>query len=166
MLSISPGFFSQLLSVLSHPGKHLEAKLCFSLLPFLITSSLKDIVNIKISELPVGSLAPHGNMNNGSKKMDLSFNIKAGSTMKERKIVNGPEVLSKFIGETEKNIRNFLLCMTGLEAMFVDLGHFSYMAIQIAFTFLVYPTLILEAKQLSVGNSVLAPLIRVKESPI
>ncbi|CAO2816966.1 unnamed protein product [Amaranthus hypochondriacus] len=29
------------------------------------------------------------------------------------------------------------------EAMFADLGHFSYMAIQIAFTFLVYPTLII-----------------------
>ncbi|KAM0011896.1 putative potassium transporter [Helianthus debilis subsp. tardiflorus] len=27
--------------------------------------------------------------------------------------------------------------------MFADLGHFSYAAIQIAFTFLVYPTLIL-----------------------
>ncbi|KAH8491598.1 hypothetical protein H0E87_023646, partial [Populus deltoides] len=29
------------------------------------------------------------------------------------------------------------------EAMFADLGHFSYTAIQIAFTFLVYPALIL-----------------------
>ncbi|XP_062094487.1 potassium transporter 2-like [Humulus lupulus] len=31
----------------------------------------------------------------------------------------------------------------GSEAMFADLGHFSYAAIQIAFTFLVYPALIL-----------------------
>ncbi|XP_050250932.1 potassium transporter 2 [Quercus robur] len=36
-----------------------------------------------------------------------------------------------------------LLCITGSEAMFADLGHFSYTAIQIAFTFLVYPALIL-----------------------
>jgi len=34
------------------------------------------------------------------------------------------------------------LC-AGSEAMFADLGHFSYMAIQVAFTFLVYPALIL-----------------------
>lgn len=31
----------------------------------------------------------------------------------------------------------------GSEAMFADLGHFSYTAIQIAFSFLVYPALIL-----------------------
>ncbi|KAK4797888.1 hypothetical protein SAY86_030214 [Trapa natans] len=36
-----------------------------------------------------------------------------------------------------------LLCITGSEAMFADLGHFSYTAIQMAFTFLVYPALIL-----------------------
>ncbi|CAK9160589.1 unnamed protein product [Ilex paraguariensis] len=33
--------------------------------------------------------------------------------------------------------------ISGSEAMFADLGHFSYTAIQIAFTFLVYPALIL-----------------------
>ena len=36
-----------------------------------------------------------------------------------------------------------LLCVTGSEAMFSDLGHFSYTAIQITFAFLVYPALIL-----------------------
>ncbi|PNY12033.1 potassium transporter 2-like protein [Trifolium pratense] len=37
----------------------------------------------------------------------------------------------------------FALQHYGSEAMFADLGHFNYMAIQIAFTFLVYPALIL-----------------------
>lgn len=41
------------------------------------------------------------------------------------------------------SLGGILLCITGSEAMFADLGHFSYTAIQIAFTFLVYPALIL-----------------------
>ncbi|KAH9702814.1 Potassium transporter 2 [Citrus sinensis] len=41
------------------------------------------------------------------------------------------------------SLGGILLCITGSEAMFADLGHFSYAAIQIAFTFLVYPALIL-----------------------
>eukprot|EP01018_Ginkgo_biloba_P006158 Gb_11416 [translate_table: standard] len=36
-----------------------------------------------------------------------------------------------------------LLCITGAEAMFADLGHFSVRSIQIAFTFLVFPCLLL-----------------------
>ncbi|CAK9135880.1 unnamed protein product [Ilex paraguariensis] len=44
--------------------------------------------------------------------------------------------------ETSYNI-GFYDSVPGLEAMFADLGHFSYAAIQIAFTFLVYPALIL-----------------------
>ncbi|OIV93907.1 hypothetical protein TanjilG_05610 [Lupinus angustifolius] len=36
-----------------------------------------------------------------------------------------------------------LLCITGSEAMFVDLGHFSQLSIKIAFTIVVYPCLIL-----------------------
>ncbi|PIA62116.1 hypothetical protein AQUCO_00200247v1 [Aquilegia coerulea] len=36
-----------------------------------------------------------------------------------------------------------LLCITGSEAMFADLGHFSQLSIQFAFTFVVYPSLIL-----------------------
>nr|KJB77990.1 hypothetical protein B456_012G171200 [Gossypium raimondii] len=36
-----------------------------------------------------------------------------------------------------------LLCITGSEAMFADLGHFSQLSIKIAFTSLVYPSLIL-----------------------
>nr|GEW13134.1 potassium transporter 2-like isoform X1 [Tanacetum cinerariifolium] len=41
------------------------------------------------------------------------------------------------------SLGGILLCITGSEAMFADLGHFSYAAIQIAFSFLVYPALIL-----------------------
>ncbi|XP_047153929.1 potassium transporter 6-like [Vigna umbellata] len=36
-----------------------------------------------------------------------------------------------------------LLCITGAEAMFADLGHFSQLSIKIAFTSVVYPSLIL-----------------------
>ncbi|KAL9270809.1 Potassium transporter 8-like protein [Drosera capensis] len=36
-----------------------------------------------------------------------------------------------------------LLCSTGSEAMFADLGHFTQSSIKVAFTFLVYPALIL-----------------------
>ncbi|PQQ18307.1 potassium transporter 6 [Prunus yedoensis var. nudiflora] len=36
-----------------------------------------------------------------------------------------------------------LLCITGSEAMFADLGHFSQLSIKIAFTSLVYPALVL-----------------------
>ncbi|MFQ6664181.1 hypothetical protein Gotur_031370 [Gossypium turneri] len=36
-----------------------------------------------------------------------------------------------------------VLCITGAEAMFADLGHFSVPAIQIAFTFVVFPCLLL-----------------------
>ncbi|KAI3926730.1 hypothetical protein MKX01_039716 [Papaver californicum] len=42
------------------------------------------------------------------------------------------------------SLGGILLCITGSEAMFADLGHFPYTAVQIAFTFMVYPALILE----------------------
>lgn len=41
------------------------------------------------------------------------------------------------------SLGGILLCMTGSEAMFADLGHFSQTSIKIAFTFVVYPSLIL-----------------------
>ncbi|KAH0979570.1 hypothetical protein GBA52_006747 [Prunus armeniaca] len=53
----------------------------------------------------------------------------------------------KFLRKTRisgwMSLGGILLCITGSEAMFADLGHFSYSAIQVAFTFLVYPALIL-----------------------
>lgn len=58
-----------------------------------------------------------------------------------------PYYMLKFFRKTKKqgwmSLGGILLCITGSEAMFADLGHFSYAAIQIAFTFLVYPALIL-----------------------
>ncbi|WOL04602.1 putative potassium transporter 9 [Canna indica] len=58
-----------------------------------------------------------------------------------------PYYMFKFLKKTKKggwmSLGGILLCITGSEAMFADLGHFSYTAIQIAFTFVVYPSLIL-----------------------
>ncbi|KAL6902043.1 hypothetical protein ACP4OV_004919 [Aristida adscensionis] len=58
-----------------------------------------------------------------------------------------PCYMFKFLKKTRKygwmSLGGILLCMTGSEAMFADLGHFSYSAIQLAFTALVYPALIL-----------------------
>ncbi|CAI9091853.1 OLC1v1026954C1 [Oldenlandia corymbosa var. corymbosa] len=58
-----------------------------------------------------------------------------------------PYYMFKFLKKTKKrgwmSLGGILLCITGSEAMFADLGHFSYTAIQIAFTFMVYPALIL-----------------------
>lgn len=58
-----------------------------------------------------------------------------------------PYYMFKFLKKTRRSgwmsLGGILLCITGSEAMFADLGHFSYTAIQIAFTFLVYPALIL-----------------------
>ncbi|KAK1415426.1 hypothetical protein QVD17_31207 [Tagetes erecta] len=58
-----------------------------------------------------------------------------------------PYYMYKFLKKTKKrgwmSLGGILLCITGSEAMFADLGHFSHAAIQIAFSFLVYPALIL-----------------------
>ncbi|CAM0907663.1 unnamed protein product [Alopecurus aequalis] len=58
-----------------------------------------------------------------------------------------PIFMLKFLKKTKKSgwmsLGGILLCMTGSEAMFADLGHFSYSSIQLAFTSLVYPALIL-----------------------
>ncbi|KAJ7965137.1 Potassium transporter [Quillaja saponaria] len=58
-----------------------------------------------------------------------------------------PYYMFKFLKKTRisgwMSLGGILLCITGSEAMFADLGHFSYAAIQMAFTFLVYPALIL-----------------------
>ncbi|KAM1296586.1 hypothetical protein ACFX2I_023406 [Malus domestica] len=58
-----------------------------------------------------------------------------------------PYYMYKFFKKTRKggwmSLGGILLCMTGSEAMFADLGHFSQTSIKIAFTFVVYPSLIL-----------------------
>ncbi|KAL0683050.1 hypothetical protein Bca4012_049898 [Brassica carinata] len=58
-----------------------------------------------------------------------------------------PYYMYKFLKKTQSrgwmSLGGILLCITGSEAMFADLGHFSQLSIQIAFTSLVYPSLIL-----------------------
>ncbi|KAJ4711136.1 Potassium transporter [Melia azedarach] len=58
-----------------------------------------------------------------------------------------PYYMYKFVKKTQKggwmSLGGILLCITGSEAMFADLGHFSQLSIKIAFTSLVYPSLIL-----------------------
>ncbi|CAL9230320.1 unnamed protein product [Arabidopsis halleri] len=58
-----------------------------------------------------------------------------------------PYYIYKFLKKTRKHgwmsLGGILLCITGSEAMFADLGHFTQLSIQIAFTFAVYPSLIL-----------------------
>ncbi|XVF02424.1 hypothetical protein REPUB_Repub04eG0174500 [Reevesia pubescens] len=58
-----------------------------------------------------------------------------------------PYYMYKFLRKTQRggwmSLGGILLCITGSEAMFADLGHFSQLSIKIAFTSLVYPSLIL-----------------------
>lgn len=58
-----------------------------------------------------------------------------------------PLHMYRFLKKTQtggwKSLGGILLCITGSEAMFADLGHFSQLSIQIAFTSFVYPSLIL-----------------------
>lgn len=58
-----------------------------------------------------------------------------------------PYYMFNFLKKTKKggwmSLGGILLCITGSEAMFADLGHFSYLSMQIAFTLIVYPALIL-----------------------
>lgn len=58
-----------------------------------------------------------------------------------------PYYMYNFLKKTQKggwmSLGGILLCITGSEAMFADLGHFSQLSIKIAFTSIVYPALIL-----------------------
>ncbi|KAL5224765.1 hypothetical protein ABZP36_011404 [Zizania latifolia] len=58
-----------------------------------------------------------------------------------------PYYMYKFLRKTQRggwmSLGGILLCITGSEAMFADLGHFNQLSIQIAFTCMVYPSLIL-----------------------
>ncbi|KAK6928325.1 Potassium transporter [Dillenia turbinata] len=58
-----------------------------------------------------------------------------------------PYYMYKFLKKTQRDgwmsLGGILLCITGSEAMYADLGHFSQLSIKIAFTFMVYPSLIL-----------------------
>ncbi|WOK92638.1 potassium transporter 6-like isoform X1 [Canna indica] len=58
-----------------------------------------------------------------------------------------PYYMYKFVKKTQRrgwmSLGGILLCITGSEAMYADLGHFSQLSIKIAFTSVVYPSLIL-----------------------
>ncbi|GAA0156492.1 transporter [Lithospermum erythrorhizon] len=57
-----------------------------------------------------------------------------------------PYYMYKFLKKTDggfKALGGILLCVTGSEAMFADLGHFSQLSMKIAFTSMVYPALVL-----------------------
>ncbi|KAM0917811.1 hypothetical protein ACQ4PT_009244 [Festuca glaucescens] len=58
-----------------------------------------------------------------------------------------PYYMYKFLQKTQTggwmSLGGILLCVTGSETMYADLGHFSQSSIKIAFTSLVYPALIL-----------------------
>ncbi|KAI3452758.1 hypothetical protein Pfo_009421 [Paulownia fortunei] len=58
-----------------------------------------------------------------------------------------PYYIYRFLKKTQRegwmSLGGILLCITGSEAMFADLGHFSQLSIKIAFTSFVYPSLVL-----------------------
>ncbi|GAA0157050.1 transporter [Lithospermum erythrorhizon] len=58
-----------------------------------------------------------------------------------------PHYMYTFLKKTQrggyKALGGILLCITGSEAMFADLGHFTQLSIKIAFTSMVYPALVL-----------------------
>ncbi|KAJ8461313.1 hypothetical protein OPV22_034239 [Ensete ventricosum] len=58
-----------------------------------------------------------------------------------------PFYMYNFLKKTQRggwmSLGGILLCITGSEAMFADLGHFSPLSIKIAFTSVVYPSLLL-----------------------
>ncbi|KAL6567039.1 hypothetical protein OROMI_015443 [Orobanche minor] len=58
-----------------------------------------------------------------------------------------PYYMYKFLKKTQRggwmSLGGILLCITGSEVMFADLGHFSQLSIKIAFTSIVYPSLVL-----------------------
>ncbi|XP_027347462.1 potassium transporter 6-like isoform X2 [Abrus precatorius] len=58
-----------------------------------------------------------------------------------------PYYVFQFLRKTQRGgwmaLGGILLCITGSEAMFASLGHFSQLSVKIAFTSLVYPSLIL-----------------------
>ncbi|KAI3462992.1 hypothetical protein Pfo_019655 [Paulownia fortunei] len=58
-----------------------------------------------------------------------------------------PYYMYKFLKKTQRggwmSLGGILLCITGSEAMYADLGHFSQLSIKIAFSFVVYPSLVL-----------------------
>ncbi|KAG4912651.1 hypothetical protein JHK84_053106 [Glycine max] len=59
-----------------------------------------------------------------------------------------PYYIIKFFSKTGKegwvSLGGILLCITGTEAMFADLGHFTALSIRLAFAFVIYPCLVVQ----------------------
>ncbi|TKY62955.1 Potassium transporter 4 [Spatholobus suberectus] len=59
-----------------------------------------------------------------------------------------PYYIIKFFTKTGKegwiSLGGILLCITGTEAMFADLGHFTALSIRLAFAFVIYPCLVVQ----------------------
>ncbi|KAK7336195.1 hypothetical protein VNO77_16729 [Canavalia gladiata] len=59
-----------------------------------------------------------------------------------------PYYIIKFFNKTGKegwvSLGGILLCITGTEAMFADLGHFTALSIRLAFAFVIYPCLVVQ----------------------
>ncbi|CAJ1792905.1 unnamed protein product [Sphenostylis stenocarpa] len=59
-----------------------------------------------------------------------------------------PYYIIKFFSTTGKegwvSLGGILLCITGTEAMFADLGHFTALSIRLAFAFVIYPCLVVQ----------------------
>ncbi|KAE9619782.1 putative potassium transporter [Lupinus albus] len=59
-----------------------------------------------------------------------------------------PYYILKFFNDTHKqgwmSLGGIILCTTGTEAMFADLGHFTAMSIRLAFAFFIYPCLVMQ----------------------
>ncbi|KAH1260470.1 Potassium transporter 4 [Glycine max] len=59
-----------------------------------------------------------------------------------------PNYLIKFFIKTGKegwiSLGGMLLCITGTEAMFADIGHFTTVSIRLAFSFVIYPCLVVQ----------------------
>ncbi|KAL5173424.1 Potassium transporter 4 [Glycine soja] len=59
-----------------------------------------------------------------------------------------PHYLIKFFIKTGKegwiSLGGMLLCITGTEAMFADIGHFTTLSIRLAFAFVIYPCLVVQ----------------------
>ncbi|OIV90050.1 hypothetical protein TanjilG_21182 [Lupinus angustifolius] len=59
-----------------------------------------------------------------------------------------PYYILKFFNDTHTqgwmSLGGIILCTTGTEAMFADLGHFTAMSIRLAFAFVIYPCLVMQ----------------------
>nr|XP_018634094.1 potassium transporter 6-like isoform X3 [Nicotiana tomentosiformis] len=74
-----------------------------------------------------------------------------------------PYYMYKFLKKTQTrgwmSLGGILLCITGSEAMFADLGHFSQLSIKIAFTSIVYPSLILAYMGNAAGLAIITVML-------